>query len=250
MTAKKGIAWALYIAMGIGVLLAYLFWVRPGSLSTPLYGHDQNKILEANAALLVAAFVLVVTVALVIAQLAAALGHSYGLRPKWRVTAGELFFITLAIGITLLGRWAGDGNPKDDLTVWSCILTAACYLVLAPYFWHQRQYISTDGVLRDAFSELTKGDLEENIVDVLLGAARRGDYLLFRDGVNRLRDNDAKDTRYRECLKYIEKALTKTEESLNGDSDRHATKIVRDALAQLRRTDGGTANATQSSRSI
>jgi hypothetical protein len=134
--------------------------------------------------------------------------------------AVEMSLFAVAIGITLVARLLGQGCWKDALTHASSFLTLGSLVVLPPYFWHQRTYISTDGVLDDAFHKRARGVVKNNIEDVLLGAARRGDYVLFRDGVDRL----AKDAEYLPYLRQMKKSL---------EGDVYALEIVTAGLRQL-----------------
>jgi len=207
--------------------LAYRFVVNPW-LPSRVFG-DPNKVLEMNAALLVAAFALVITVVLVVAQLAGGLGIARAVRPPQGLLWAELVAFAVAIAITLLGRYVALAPCKSLLMHVSSFLTLLCLLVLPPYFWRQRQHISTREVVADAFSKSTQGGSLSGPVfmDVLLSAAKRGDYLLFRDGIEHLRDRAAGGEACREYLEGIRGHLS------NDSGDGYALGIVDSALLGL-----------------
>ncbi|MCX6842948.1 MAG: hypothetical protein NTX53_11775 [candidate division WOR-3 bacterium] len=159
------------VIMFIVTPLLYFFVLRTQHPTLGVGG--QNKVLEVNAQLIVAAFALVVTVALVVAQLATTLGIGRNIRPTRIVLFYELAAFGLAISVTLLGRWHGPGSCKDFLTHASSILTLAGLLVLTPYFWYSRRQISTRAVIEDAISRCKThaSGCHPAILDVLLGAA-------------------------------------------------------------------------------
>jgi ribosomal 50S subunit-associated protein YjgA (DUF615 family) len=64
------------------------------------------------------------------------------------------------------------------------------------------------------------------LMDVLLSAAKRGDYLLFRDGVDTLSGRAIRDSA---CRRYLEQLRQRLEE----DGDFHAREIVTSALGEF-----------------
>jgi hypothetical protein len=223
----------LFYLVIVFIVTPLLYFVAVGALRLTLGGDGQNKVLEVNVQLIVAAFALVVTVALVVAQLASTMGIGRTILPKWYVLLAELLTFAVAISVTLLGRWLGPGLRKDVLTHASSFLTLAGLLCLIPYFWYVRQQISTHAVIKDAITRCKKHASGRGpaILDVLLGAARKGDYLLFRDGVDYLSKSAASGAACRKYLEQLEQHLR--DDSGNG----HALEIVTTALTQLQPPD-------------
>jgi hypothetical protein len=227
----------LYVVIIFTATLLYVFFVllqkrraTPGEDNKQKVLDDrQDKVLAGNAQLIAAAFALVVTVTLVIAQLAASLGIGRSVRPQRSALFPELIVYGLAISFTLVGLWHKPGGLRNLFTHVSSWLTLTGLLVLIPYFWYARQQISTRVVIVDALSirnaHATRPDCA--ILDVLQGAAMKGDYLLFRDGVDTLRRRAANDSVCRMYLVQLEQYLARD------GGNQHALEIVTSALGQL-----------------
>ena len=222
----------------ISTLLYIVFVWRQKRHTTP--GNDserqglddgRDRVLTGNAQLIVAAFALVVTVTLVIAQLAASLGIGRSVRPGRSALFFESIVYGLAIICTLVGLWRKPGRLRNSFTCASSWLTLTGLLVLIPYFWYLRQQISTRVVISDAISSRNANapGPDRAILDVLEGAARKGDYLLFREGVDTLRGRAANGSI---CRTYLEQLKLHLEHD-SGNS--HALEIVTSALDQLSR---------------
>jgi hypothetical protein len=226
--------WALlYVALVLVAALAYILVLkllkfRPLKLDLSRKVDEPDKVLDVNVAVLASAFVLVVTVVLVIAQLAGGMGVVRAVRPPKTLPLYEFAGFAVAISVTLLGRWVVPGVCKYRLTHISSWLTLASILVLVPYFYHQRQHISTREVIADALSRSMRGATlrDPALMDVLLSAAKRGDYLLFRDGVDTLSGRAIRDSA---CRRYLEQLRQRLEE----DGDFHAREIVTSALGEF-----------------
>lgn len=186
-----------------------------------------DRLLNANAALLLTAFTVAMAATLVVAQLGGERGLTRAARVPREALLVESVAFAVAIGITFTGRWIAKKKCKCVLASVSSLLTLFLLLALGPYFWRQRQNMSNQAIVMDVALDPTTRRLGDSlaIADVLVGAVKRGDYLLLRDGTKRLTDPALGAADCRKCLENIDSYV-----SVN---DSFAHRIVQTALDSL-----------------
>ena len=186
---------------------------------------DLNKTLDQNVALLVAAFVLVMMVMLIMAQLGSALGMSRALSPDPWLLVPELLGFALAIAGTLIGRGLGPSKCKKVAVALSSSATLVCFLLLAPYFWYQRQELGAPAIVQSALCTSKPESREFGpIEDVLLAAAGNRNYHLLREGTNQISATDKCTIEYHDFLCSLERHV---------EYDPMARNIVQEAIRRL-----------------
>jgi len=187
---------------------------------------DLNKTLDQNVALLVAAFVLVMMVMLIMAQLGSALGMGRALSPDPWLLVPELVGFALAIVGTLIGRGLRLSKCKKVAVALSSSATLACFLLLAPYFWYQRQELGAPAIVQSALGTCRPESGEfRPIEDLLLAAAGNRNYHLLREGANQISATVKCTLEYHDFLCSLERHV---------EYDPMALNIVQEATRRLK----------------
>ena len=219
----KNIFFGIFFAVSFVVTFV---WIRPN-----LKPNQYDSILATNAQLLVTAFVLTVTVLLVIGQLKAARCNSIYIasKPSRLLFLPVLGGFTGGIAVSLLGYWSSCPCTKEWLVWCSTFATLTCFLFLVPFYWYQRQQMTAPAIARGFLSWPRKvaspsRDTFRLVEAAFISATERKNYSLMKRIIDELVKEARHDKPYKECLIRLESYT---------HNDPFGNEVVRDALDEL-----------------